>query len=247
MKLWGTSIDPSKATKYEVLATDNNLLPPQEPVVIDLPTTTKILTKPTAHLPGDHGEAEGEKTKPAFSTIQSSALPTGTSSGIPSPEDVGWFPHMSSLVSSQKWFFVALGAVALFGMGVAIFFWRRRRVRSASYTSLPAGDDLSMSALAGSRHNVPRHGPRPTKELYDAFGEVSDEEYDGNEEEKLLRSARTSAGLGFHSRFLEDEEPQAERVYRDIPEDTEDLDGKRRSISPSPSPSGSGSSWEHAS
>jgi kexin len=250
MKLWGSSIDPSKATKYEVLVTDDDLLPPQEPPVGDPPTTTKILTKPTAHLPGDHGEAEGENTNPAFSTIQSSVLPTGTSSpGISSPEDVGWFPHMSSLVSSQKWFFVALGAVALFGIGAAIFFWRRRRARLASYTTLPAGDDVSMNALAGGRRSVPRHGPRPTKELYDAFGEVSDDEYDGDEEEKLLRSTQISAGVGFHSGFLDDDEQQPAGVYRDHPESTVRLH-ERGSVSPTPSPSGSGGSggsWEHAS
>jgi kexin len=248
MKFWGSSIDPSKATKYEVLTDD--LLPPQMPPIADPPTTTKVLTKPTAHLPGDHGEAEGENTNPAFSTIQSSTLPTGTSSpGIPSPEDVGWFPKMSNLVSNPKWFFVALGAVALFGIGAAVFFWRRRRARLASYTHLPADEDVSMTALAGGQRSVPRHGPRPTKELYDAFGEVSDDEYDGNEDEKLLQSAQISGGLGFHSGFLDDEETQADGagVYRDDPEGMERLHGKKRSISPTASPSGSGGSWEHAS
>lgn len=248
MRFWGSSIDPSKATKYEVLVADDDLLPPQLPPVADPPTTTKVLTKPTTHLPGDHGEAEGENTNPAFSTIQSSAVPTGTSSsGIPSPEEVGWFPKMSNLVSSQKWFFVALGAVALFGVGAAVFFWKRRRARLASYAHLPANEDVSMSALAGGRRTGPRRGPRSTKELYDAFGEVSDDEYDGSEEEKLLQDAQISAGLGFHSGFLDDDETQTDgtRVYRDDPEGTAHLHGKKRSPSPTASPSGSGGSWEH--
>ena len=248
MKFWGSSIDPSKATKYEVVAHDD-LLPPQLPPVADPPTTTKILTKPTAHLPGDHGEAEGENTNPAFSTVQSSVVPTGTSSsGIPSPEEVGWFPKLSNLVSSQKWFFVALGAVALFGICAAVFFWRRRRARLASYTHLPANEDVSMNPLAGARRSAPRRGPRPTKELYDAFGEVSDDEYDGDEEEKLLQSGQISAGVGFHSGFLDDDDTQTDgvRLYRDHPEGTERSHGKERSHSPPASPSGSGGSWEHA-
>jgi kexin len=247
MKFWGASIDPSKTTKYQVPDHDDGLLPPQEPSVADTPTTTKILTKPTAHLPGDHGEAEGENTNPAFSTIQ--PTPTGTvPTSIPAPEEVGWFPNMSNLVSNQKWFFIALGAVALFGIGVVVFFWRRRRARLANYTTLPAGDDVSMSALTGGQSNNRRHGSR-TKELYDAFGEVSDDEHDGHEEEKLLRGAQTSAGLGFHSDFLDDDEPRADggRVYHDDLEGGERLPGNRRSISPTASPSGSGSSWEHAS
>jgi len=245
MKFWGSSIDPSKATKYEVPAADDDLLPPHVPPVVDPPTTTKVLTKPTAHLPGDHGEAEGENTNPAFSTIPSSAVPTA---GIPSPEEVGWFPKMSNLVSSQKWFFVALGAVALFGIGATVYFWKRRRARLASYTHLPANEEVSMSALAGRRRSAPRRGPRPTKELYDAFGEVSDDEYDGDEEEKLLQSAQISAGLGFHSEFLDDDEIQLDgaRVYRDDPDGTQRFHGKKGSPSPTVSPSGSGGSWEHA-
>ena len=242
MMFWGASNDPSKATKYEILATDDDSLPSQEP----LPTTTKVLTKPTAHLPGDHGEAEGENTNPAFSTIQPSTVPTGTSSpAIPSPEEVGWFPNMSNLVSNQKWFFVALGAVALFGIGAAVFFWRRRRARLVNYTTLPAGDDVSMNALAGGERSAPRHASRPTKELYDAFGEVSDDEYDGDEGEKLLRGAQISTGLGFHSGFLKDDVPRVDETgrYRDHPEESH----KRGTVSPVASPSGSGGSWEHAS
>jgi len=249
MKFWGASTDSSKATKYEVPATEDDSLPPQQPDIADVPTTTKVLTKPTAHLPGDHGEAEGENTNPAFSTIQSSILPTGTSSSsIPVPEGVGWFPSLSNLVSNQKWFFVALGAVVLFGIGAAGFFWRRRRARLANYTTLPAGDDVSMSNLAGGQRSVPL-GPRSTKELYDAFGEVSDDEYDGDDEEKLLRDPQISAGLGFHSGFLEDDEPQADgtSAYRDNPDSLEHLHGRGRIVSPTVSPSDTGDSWEHAS
>ncbi|GLB34764.1 putative kex protein [Lyophyllum shimeji] len=252
MKFWGSTIDPSKARKYEVPLVENVL-----PVHIDppplpsTPTTTKVLTKPTAHLPDDHGSAPGENTNPAFSSVGASG-PTGT----PNPTaDVGWFPSLSNLVANQKWFFGAVGAVALFGIGMGVFFWRRRKARLANYSTLPAGDDLSMSALAtGRQSGVMTGGNRPTRELYDAFGEVSDDD-DDNDENTALRGThpqdRVSTGLGFHSGFLDDDEPSTAGgptpVYRDEPEPSDERKGSpSRAASPG-SPSGSGGSWEHAS
>lgn len=245
MIFWGTTIDPSKAKRYEVPLIDNVLPVHIEVPVTATPTATKVLAKPTALLPGDHGTAPGENTNPAFS----SALPSATATSTPTGDE-GWFPGMANLVSNQKWFFVALGAVGIFGIGIGAFFWRRRAARLASYTTLPAGDDMSMSALVtGHRGGVT--GSRPTKELYDAFGEVSDD--DDDDEETALRGAhpkdRVSTGLGFHSGFLDDDEPASAGagptpLYRDEPDR---LRGERNIPSRASSPSGSGGSWEHAS
>jgi kexin len=141
---------------------------------------------------------------------------------------------MSSLVPSQKWFFGAIGAVVLFGVGAAVFFWRRR-VKHRAYAALSAGDELQMNSV--SRQGRPR-----AKELYDAFGELSDDE-DADEETRLH-------GVGFHSGFLDDDEPSAAGpalVYRDEPQAEHDASPDVRSLSPG-SGSGSGDgSWEHAS
>lgn len=243
MKFWGTSIDPAKAIKYEVPLKEGTLPLPENPPAPPTPTTSKILAKPTALLPGDHGTAEGENTNPAFPT------------GAPTT-DMGWFPDMANLVSNQKWFFVAAGAVVMFGVGAAVFFWRRRRAaRLSNYTTLPAGDDVSMSAL--SSHRGVAGSSRPTKELYDAFGEVSDDE-DDEDETRALRGThpqdRVAGGLGFHSGFLDDDEPPSAGVhptplYHDEPESVQprgDGGAQRERNIPS-SPSGSGGSWEHAS
>jgi len=249
MKFWGSTIDPSKARKYEVPLIENVLPVHVDSPVPPTPTTTTTFTKPTAHLPGDHGTAPGENTNPAFSSVGASG-PTGT----PNPTaDVGWFPSLSNLVSNQKWFFGAIGAVALFGTGMGIFFWRRRKARLANYSTIPAGDDVSMSALATGRHSgVTTGGNRPTRELYDAFGEVSDDDED-NDEGTALRGThahdRVSTGLGFHSGFLDDDEPSTAGggptpVYRDQPDPSHE---RRDSPSRTGSPSGSGGSWEHAS
>ncbi|KAF8077757.1 peptidase S8/S53 domain-containing protein [Lyophyllum atratum] len=250
MKFWGSTIDPSKARKYKVPLVEN-VLPVHidSPVPPPTPTTTKVLSKPTAHLPDDHGTAPGENTNPAFS----SAAPAGPT-GTPHPTaDEGWFPGLSNLVSSQKWFFGSAGAVALFGIGMGVFFWSQRKTRLANYTTLPAGDDLSMSALAtGHRSGGVTGGNRTTRELYDAFGEVSDDE--DTDEGTALRGAhpqdRVSKGLGFHSGFLDDDEPSTAGggptpIYRDEPGPSHERSG---SPSRPASPGGSsGGSWEHAS
>ncbi|KAG6814587.1 hypothetical protein H0H92_000116 [Tricholoma furcatifolium] len=250
MKFWGSTIDPAKAIKYEVPVVENVL-----PVHITKPvfptataTTTKVFPKPTDHLPDDHGTAPGENTNPAFS----SALPGPSNTPLPEAEDIGWFPSLSNLVATQKWFFGAIGAVALFAIGMGVFFWRRRKARLDQYNALPIGDDLSMSALNTGRRSTVPTGNRPTRELYDAFGELSDDDEDINEGTALRGShprELAPGGLGFHSGFLDDEEPSTAGgaptpKYRDDPSQEH---GQKDSPSRPDSPSGSGGSWEHAS
>lgn len=89
-----------------------------------------------------------------------------------------------------------------------------------------------------------------TKELYDAFGEVSDD--DADEETGLRGAIDRTEGLGFHSGFLDDDPstaggmtPAAAR-YKDEPGSPHEAAGPSREHAPSPEGSGDGS-WEHAS
>jgi kexin len=251
MILWGTTIDPSKAQKYEVPIEDT-LLPPSPHSTTMTPTpTTRIHSKPTDHLPESHGSTEGEATKPAFGT-----RPSGSSTPTP---DEGWFSDMSNLVSSRKWFFGAVALVVMFGIGAAVFFWRRRRsqTRRPEYASIPAGDDLPMSTITRDGRPAPG-GPR-TKELYDAFGEVSDDE--DVDEETALRGdhlhGRSQGELSFHAGFLDDEDTPAATVppskYRDEPEGESGLQsavagpsGANVDHPGSPASVSGDGSWEHA-
>lgn len=236
---WGSTIDPSKAKAY-VLPTNEYLLPSfEEPESTDLPTpaATKSHPKPTLGLPDDHETAEGEADRPAFPGNQQAS---STASMTPTPDE-GWFSDMSNLVTNSKWLFGAFGIVLVFGVGSGVFFWRRRAKRRAAYTSL-AADDVAMSSMS----NAARPRVR-AKELYDAFGEASDDE-DADEETGLRprHTGEPSTGVGFHSGFFDDE--QGEELaprYRDEPEISpigEHLRTEDRSDSP-----GSGSSWDHAS
>ncbi|EAU88620.2 kex protein [Coprinopsis cinerea okayama7 len=260
MIFWGSTIDPSKAEKYEVPLVEDVLppivLPKVEP---PKPSTTIQHSKPTEPpLPVSSEESSVEaSTTPALSPTESapasaSASPT---QNIPTI-DQGWFPDMSKLIANQKWFFGAIGAVAVFGIGAVAFFWRRKLARRANteYSAL-ANDELSMTSVGPLTGHA-----RTTRELYDAFGDVSSDEDD---ETAALRPGQTQplgGQLGYHSGFLDDGEPSVgptATTYRDEPnpEDAETptqppLPRSETATSTSTtapaSPSGSGSSWEHA-
>jgi len=210
-------------------------------------TTSKVHPKPTLHLPGDHGEAEGEADKPAFGNPDDPTKPSTntTASGTMIPTaDEGWFSDMSALVSNQKWVFGAAGVVAVFGILAGIFLCRRAvlRRRGEHYSALP-GDDVALGAVSRD----PR-APR-TKELYDAFGEHDDEDVDETTGLRGTSPGGAGPGLGFHEGFLDDEDPNTPRTvptpsYRDEPEAEETP--RRGAESPNESGSGDGS-WEHAS
>jgi kexin len=246
MSLWGSVIDPAKAKEYIVPQVEHTLPPDHEAENPDLSTTTKVLPKPTDHLPGDHDQAEGEASKPAFP--QPTKVPgpvTGTSTPvIPTPTGTmeptvggGLTSQLSNLFSEKGWIFGAGAVVLLFGVGVGIFFWRRTIRRRQHYTSLP-GDELAMTSI--------RQGPGGrTRELYDAFGEVSDDEDDVDERTGLNAGHDPRGGIGYHAGFLDDDNPQSAGTpfngnapYRDEPVDQ----GRRGRTSP-----GTDESWEHAS
>ena len=246
MTLFGSSIDPSAAVPYTldpITASPGNPLPLQSPNATQ--GGTKSYPKPTAHLPGDHGVAAGEADKPSF----------GSAPSISTTPDQGYFQGMSHLLSNSTWLIGAFGAVILFCAGAGFYFWRRRvRRRRVQYTSVTPGEDVPM--VVQGRHTASgrrRDGGR-TKELYDAFGEVSDDDPD----EVGLLQPRVSPGpinLGFHAGFLEDEDlqsPTASAPYRDEPDEGDEPDGRQsspqgRSRNPGSPESGDEGSWEHAS
>ena len=245
MSLWGSVIDPAQAKEYIVPQVEHTLPPDHDAENPDLSTTTKVLPKPTDHLPGDHDQAEGEATKPAFSqptkaptpvtTTSTSSNSSSTGTTVPTVGE-GLTSPLSNLFSEQGWIFGAGAVVLLFGVCVGIFFWRRAARRRQNYTSLP-GDEVAMTSI--------RQGPGGrTRELYDAFGEVSDDE-DADERTGLHAGNDPRGGLGFNDSFLDDDDPQPAETpfngaapYKDDPVDQ----GRRGRTSP-----GTDESWEHAS
>lgn len=205
MMFWGSAIDPEKTRKYEVTDVTDVFPPievPMRPVLAS--GTIKQHPKPTSLLPGDHGTKEGENSQPAFA----SPILSPSATAIDSTPDEGWFSDLSKLASNQKWFFGAVALVVLFGLGAGVFFYlRRRRQRRAGYGRLGL-EEMSMNGLGG-RGGVTGSTGR-TRELYDAFGEVSEDEDDADENTGLTGSQlpnKSMEGIGFHSGFLDDEDP----------------------------------------
>lgn len=245
MSLWGSVIDPSKAKEYIVPQIEHTLPPDHDAENPDSPVTTKVLPKPTDHLPGDHGQAEGEATKPAFSeptktpesvtTTPTSSTSTSTGTMVPTVDE-GLTSPLSNLSSEKGWIFGAGAVVILFGVGAGIFFWRRA-AKTQDYTSLPS-EEVAMSTIRQGQ-------PGRTRELYDAFGEVSDDEEDVDERTGLHGGHDPRGGLAFHAGFLDDDDPQSAgpphsgaAPYRDDPVDQ----SRRGRGSP-----GTDESWEDAS
>jgi len=254
MILWGSSIDPSQAVKFEVPLVDD-LLPPAEVPPRPILTPSSVSTTATRQHPKPTLLPPSENSKLASTSTVLSQPPTPPTS-TPSPAtisptpDLAWFSDMSALVTNQKWFFGALGAVSVFGIGVGIFFWRRRvaRINAANYTALSNDNELSMTALGTSMAG----GPRTTRELYDAFGEVSDD--DDDDETTALRQP-LARSVGFHSGFLDDDEPSTAAgltpKYLDDPDHDHHTGGRSNNDEAESrvpeSPTESGGSWEHAS
>ena len=97
----------------------------------------------------------------------------------------------------------------VFGISAAVFFWRRRRVaRRNIYRNIAGDDSVQMEGMKRGGHVA------GTRELYDASGEVSDDD-DAEESQPL-----TQGSLGYHSEFLDDESPGLQSSvsqYRDEP------------------------------
>ncbi|CAN8101297.1 unnamed protein product [Discula destructiva] len=204
LKLWGESVDASKATllpmpneedddDHDVIATTTIpptvVTPPPSAVSSpvdgspagnptdhpDRPTNAK----PTATEPADAGEIELEPTPQA----SSSAAPT--SSWLP-----GFLPTFGVGPRAQAWIYASLALILVFcaGLGVYLFMARRRRLRNSprdTYEFELLDEEEAEGLTAGAEKDA--SGKKRTRggELYDAFAGGSDEEddfYRDNEE-----------------------------------------------------------------
>ncbi|KZT39745.1 hypothetical protein SISSUDRAFT_984412 [Sistotremastrum suecicum HHB10207 ss-3] len=240
MILWGSSIDPSKAVEYALPEKVMPLPPHDETIttsISEIASSTKVLIKPTQHLPGDHGTAEGEADKPSFPQDDEEAA-NPVPSEITSTPDEGYFTHITDLLSSNTWLFGSIAIVVAFGIGCTVFLWRRRvRRRRSEYAAVMAGDSMHMSSMergiAGDS-STPR-----SKELYDAFGELSDED-DADEEMHLVRG---------HDPDLDGDYGSGGQAgaYQDNPRHMGGITEDDRAGHRSPATDSGDGSWDHAS
>lgn len=199
MALWGESIDPMKATKFVEPVVDNALqpeddTPPAAPPIHSTSSTT--FPRPTENISIGTG------------TATATAQPTTAPDTDADSELKKWYETM---LNSQKWYYMIFGAVIGLLFGVGFWFWRRKvsERKRAEYASL-AADDMPMDVVAESQPLQSARGGRqgPSHE-------------DPDSEHSSLISAENARGLGFHTGFLDDDEPTAPKTappeYRDDP------------------------------
>jgi kexin len=190
MQLWGSSIDPKKATLWQLPSDPSDSPPPEEtqaPIIPPTAAATKTLVRPTAHLPEDHASAPGEThvlVPPPTSTD-----PYGDEgidvddSDDPFSDISPYVPgRVSKLLNSSTWVFVALGTIIVSVGASLAFFWMRSRkgarggIRGGGYDFAPTTDDEDGIGLRMRRSGEERGR---TLELYDAFALPEEEEEEG--------------------------------------------------------------------
>ncbi len=227
LQLWGSAIDPA-AAKAWALPIDGE--PDEEQ------TGSKQYSKPTDHLPGDHGTAEGEADQPGLTKPEVTGSgedisePTETGGVSSGAGDEGYFDNIMSLTTSSTWIFGAAGFILLAAaIATGFFIIRTRRRRRNLFDQInggergayeAVGDDVQMSLLGRGRQKLMGRGggeSGTSKVLYDAFAE-------GESEEDDEEDAAEDTALKYHDDFLADEE---ENNRAGPAEEYEDDDGTR--------------------
>lgn len=140
MKFWGTTIDPSKATSYELPLVDDVLPPTNDPIrpIIETSPTTTEHSKPTAYLTGGSHSAADD--------IQH------------------WFNGMKNAVSSHRSYVGIVGLVVILAIFSGICFWKRRRAARlrTPYNVVSTREDVEMDEarrvgpVSAGRHPLDR-------------------------------------------------------------------------------------------
>jgi kexin len=259
LQLWGEAIDASSAKTW---APAEEGQPDEEQTGSDPYLTVSQKPKPTAHLPGDHGEASGEADQPGLG--QPTSLPTAGGDGgadedieVPTGDegvDEGWFDGIEGLGGRTNWLAGAGAIVLLSGGAIGGFFILKARRKRRNLFGLASGGAGARGTYAPVDENVPMgllergrrklggrgggEGAAGTKDLYDAFGDgPSDESDDDGVDER--------AGLRYHDEFLGDDE-DGEEGQRGDPPGYRDDEPPRGLQGGQHSGSGSSSSWQDA-
>ncbi len=202
LKLWGESIDASKATllpmptendddDHDVIATTT--VGASITTVTPVDTPTSVPTNPTDHpdrpvnaKPTGTTEEEVDQSPTSVPTESASAAPTN-SSWLPS-----FFPTFGLSPHTQAWIYGSIVLIIVFCIGLGVYFYlaRRRRLRNNlrdDYEFELIQDEETQGLTPNGNGNMGgKKGKRRAGELYDAFATGSDEDEpfsDGEEED----------------------------------------------------------------
>ncbi|KAI0149909.1 peptidase S8/S53 domain-containing protein [Hypoxylon sp. NC0597] len=194
LKLWGESIDASKATLLPMPSEDDDADHDVTSTATPIAATTSLPPDPAAtdttlptSVPSDHPE---RPTKPSKTNGEAIATPTGTESAAAetTTAESSWLPSFLPTFgvssSTQAWIYGSLGLIVAFCAGLGAWFWfvRRKQRRNNprddyEFEPLNADDGGDGLGAAGEKTGQKRRGG----ELYDAFAGGSDEEENASE------------------------------------------------------------------
>ncbi|KAI0837515.1 peptidase S8/S53 domain-containing protein [Hypoxylon sp. FL0890] len=196
LKLWGESIDASKATLLPMPSEDDDADHDVTSTATPTAATTSLPPDPAATntalptaVPSDHPE---RPTKPSKTSGETVTTPTGTESAAAetTTAESSWLPSFLPTFgvssSTQAWIYGSLGLIVAFCAGLGAWFWfvRRKQLRNNprddyEFEPLNADDGGDGLGAAGEKTGQKRRGG----ELYDAFAGGSEDEEE-NEPEK---------------------------------------------------------------
>ena len=207
MRLWGESIDPSKAqifpmpTEFDDLHDEDDdqlaTAPNVATTSISVFPSTTLMPHPTDHIdrpvnskPADDGIVVTSTGAVSSATAATSAaLNTATSTESPNSDSSlpSYFPKLPGVSErTQIWIYGAIAVILVFCIALGIYccVWRRRRTRSklGDYEFEMVNDDDVDGA--GEPLNSDGRRRRRGGELYDAFAGESDEEIFSDAEEE---------------------------------------------------------------
>lgn len=194
LKLWGESIDASKAkllpmpTEKDDEDHDKDIpVVTTTAAVTSLPSPEASAPEPAEGNPSDHPERPTKPTEHEASTKPASSW-------------VSWLPTFGASKKAQIWIYGAIGLIGAFCTGLAVYFYlaRRRRLReSRNNYDFELIDEEEGEGLSGAEKGA---GKRTRGgELYDAFADGSDDELDDDDDDEYDayrdRSAEKLAGI----------------------------------------------------
>jgi kexin len=195
LKLWGESIDASKATLLPMPTEeddDNHDQVISSTTSIAGTTTSVDASVPTSSIPANPTDHPDRPTKPtATGTTDEETTPTGTSA--PSATTSSWLPSFFGVgPKTQIWIYGAAALILIFCCGLGVYLYMARRKRLLNNPRDEWEFDLleedEADGLNGGGKLNRKGGKRRAGELYDAFAAGSEDESDdgGDEREKKL-------------------------------------------------------------
>lgn len=197
LKLWGSTIDASKAKLLPMPSDDDDnnhaATTTAAPVTTTLPPGSSDTNTVLSELPSDHPDRPSKPTGTGAAQSDtenetSDHTSANTGSWLPS-----FLPTFGASAHTMAWVYGALGLIVLFVCGLGAWWWivRRRRLRNSprdDYEFELLNEEEGEGLAAGAEKNKRRRGG----ELYDAFAGGSDDEDEDDDHVRRGGGARRS-------------------------------------------------------